>query len=114
MNELRKNQNFNFDLLIPPSLPNGTEGSRLMRISLVRISLVRISLLRFFETFHKYSPYASFGLFISLVPFFGQKIAKQSQFDIVSLTWNLLSTNDKILLVLVTFKNSNSFDSDTV
>ena len=81
---------------------------------LIQNSLVRISLLQFFETFHKYSPYANFGLFISLVPFFGQKIAKQSQFDIVSLTWNLLSTNNKILLVLVTFKNSNSFDSDTV
>ena len=24
MNELRKNQNFNFDLQIPPTLPNGT------------------------------------------------------------------------------------------
>ena len=80
----------------------------------MRNSLVQISSLRFFETFHKYSPYANFWLFISVVPFFGQKIAKQSQFDIVSLTWNLLSTNDKILLVLVTFKNSNSFDSDTV
>jgi hypothetical protein len=45
-----------------------TESSRLMRISLVRISL-----LRFFKTFHKYLPYANFGLFISLVQFFGQK-----------------------------------------
>jgi hypothetical protein len=49
-----------------------TEGSRLMRISLVRISL-----LQFFKTFHKYLPYANFGLFISLVQYFGQKIAKK-------------------------------------
>ena len=45
----------------------------LVRISLVRISLVRISLLRFFKTFHKYLPYANFGLFISLLQFFGHK-----------------------------------------
>ena len=44
-----------------------TEGSRLMRIWLLRI----------FKTFHKYLPYANFGLFISLVRFLGQKIAKQ-------------------------------------
>ena len=37
---------------------------------LMWISLVRISLLRFFKTFHKYLPYANFGLFISLVRFF--------------------------------------------
>ena len=41
-----------------------TGGSRLMQISL----------LRFFKTFHKYLPYANFGLFISLVQFFGQNI----------------------------------------
>ena len=40
----------------------------------MRISLVQISLLRFFKTFHKYLPYANFGLFISLVRFFGQNI----------------------------------------
>ena len=40
----------------------------------MRISLVRISLLQFFETFHKYLPYANFGLFTSLVQFFGQNI----------------------------------------
>jgi hypothetical protein len=39
-------------------------GSRLMRISLVRI----------FKTFHEYLPYANFGLFISLVRFFGHNI----------------------------------------
>ena len=38
-----------------------TGGSHLMRISLVLISL-----LRFFKTFHKYLPYANFGLFILL------------------------------------------------
>ena len=59
------------------SIPTSTGRSHLMRISLVRISLVRISLLRFFKTFHKYLPYANFGLFISLVQFFGQKIAKK-------------------------------------
>ena len=37
----------------------------------MRISLVRISLMQFFKTFHKYLPYANFGLFISLVRFFG-------------------------------------------
>ena len=42
-----------------------------MRISLVRISLVQFSLVRFFKTFNKYLPYANFGLFISLVQFFG-------------------------------------------
>ena len=46
-----------------------TGGSRLMRISLVRISL-----LGFFKTFHKYLTNANFGLFISLVQFFGQNI----------------------------------------
>ena len=46
-----------------------TGGSRLMRISLMRISL-----LRFYKTFHKYLPYANFGLLISLVQFFGQYI----------------------------------------
>ena len=46
-----------------------TGGSRLMRISLLRISL-----LRFFKTFHKYLTNANFGLFISLVRFFWQKI----------------------------------------
>jgi hypothetical protein len=48
---------------------HNTGGSRLMQISLVRISL-----LRFFKTFHKYLPYANFGLFIPLVRFFGQNI----------------------------------------
>ena len=33
-----------------------------------------ISLLRFFKTFHKYIVYANFGLFISIVRFFGQNI----------------------------------------
>ena len=41
----------------------------------MRISFVWISLLWFFKTFYKYLPYANFGLFISLVQFFGQKIA---------------------------------------
>ena len=41
-----------------------TEGSRLMRTSL----------LRFFKTFHKYLPYANFGLFSSLMQFIGQNI----------------------------------------
>ena len=40
----------------------------------MRISLVRISLLRFFKTFHKYLPYANFGLFISLVRFLELKV----------------------------------------
>jgi len=39
--------------------------------------LMRISLLRFFKVFHKYLPYAFFGLFISLVPFFGQKSSQK-------------------------------------
>ena len=39
-------------------IAESTGGSRLMRISLLRISL-----LRFFKTFHKYLPYANFGLF---------------------------------------------------
>ena len=43
---------------------------------LMRISLVRISLLRFFKTFHKYLPYANFGLLILLLQFFGQKTAQ--------------------------------------
>ena len=43
-------------------------------LGLIRISLVRNSLLWFFKTFHKYLPYANFGLFISLVQFFGQNI----------------------------------------
>ena len=51
----------------------GTEGARFMRISLVQISL-----LRFCKTFHKYLPYANFGVFISLLQFFGQKIAQNS------------------------------------
>ena len=51
-----------------------TGGPCLMRISLVRISLVRISLLWFLKKFHKYLPYANFGLFISLVQFFGQNM----------------------------------------
>ena len=50
-------------------LPN-TGGSRLMRISFVRISLLRV-----FKTFHKYLTNANFGLFVSLVPFFGQNIS---------------------------------------
>ena len=50
-----------------------TEGSCLMRISLVRMLL-----LWFFKTFRKYLPYANFGLFISLVQFFGQKNAKKT------------------------------------
>ena len=41
---------------------------------LVLISLLRISLLRFFKKILKYLPYANFGLFISLVRFFGQNI----------------------------------------
>ena len=49
-----------------------TEGPRLMRISLVQISL-----LQFFKKLHKYLPYANVGLFISLVRFFGQRIAKK-------------------------------------
>ena len=44
----------------------------------MRISLVRMLLLWFFKTFRKYLPYANFGLFISLVQFFGQKIAKKT------------------------------------
>ena len=40
----------------------------------MRISLVRISVLLFLKTFHKYLPYANFGIFISLVQFFGQNI----------------------------------------
>jgi hypothetical protein len=43
---------------------------------LMRISLVQILLLPFFKTFYKYLPYANCGLFISLVQFYGQKIAK--------------------------------------
>ena len=31
----------------------------------MQISLLQISLLQFFKTFHKYLPYANFGLFIS-------------------------------------------------
>ena len=49
-----------------------------------RISLVRISLLHFLKTFHKYLPYANFGLFISLAQFFGQKIAKNRTNEINS------------------------------
>ena len=43
-----------------------------MRISLVQISLVPTSLLPFFKSFHKYLPYADFGLFISLLRIFGK------------------------------------------
>ena len=59
------------DVLLPfaKAIETGTGGSCIMQISLVRISL-----LRFFKTFHKYLPYANFGLFISLVQFFGQNI----------------------------------------
>jgi len=35
------------------------------------------SILQFFKTFHRYLPYASFGLFISLVPIFGQKSSQK-------------------------------------
>ena len=55
-----------FSLFWPPKI---TGGPRLMWISLVQISL-----LRYFKTFHKYLPYANFGLFISLLQIFGQKI----------------------------------------
>ena len=44
---------------------------------LQRVLALRISLLRFFKTFHQYLPYANFELFISLVQFFGKKIAKK-------------------------------------
>ena len=47
-----------------------TGGPRLMQILLVQISLMQ-----FLKTFHKYLPFANFWLFISLVQFFGQKIA---------------------------------------
>ena len=38
----------------------------------MRISLLQISLLRFFKTFQKYLDNAFWGLFISLMRFFGQ------------------------------------------
>ena len=38
----------------------------------MHISLMQISLLPLFKTFHKYLPYANFGLFISLVQFLGK------------------------------------------
>ena len=38
----------------------------------IPISLLQISLLSLFKTFHKYLPYANFGLFISLVQFLGK------------------------------------------
>ena len=40
----------------------------------MRILLVQILLLQFFKPFHKYLPYANFGLFIPLVRFFGQSL----------------------------------------
>ena len=59
--------------------------NKIQRVSrLMRISLVRISLLRFSKIFHKYLPYANFGLFISLVRFFGDKIAKNRTNEINS------------------------------
>ena len=58
-------------LMSHPSFKNCCTGSS---------RLMRISLLRFFKTCHKYFPYANFGLFISLVLFFGQKIATFATF----------------------------------
>ena len=52
----------------PEKIP-GTEGSPHMPISLVRTSL-----LRFLKILHKYLLYVNFGLFTSLVQFFGQNI----------------------------------------
>ena len=56
----------------PEKIP-GTEGSPHMPISLVRTSL-----LRFLKILHKYLLYVNFGLFFSLVRFFGQKNSQKS------------------------------------
>jgi hypothetical protein len=73
-----------------------TGGSRLMRISIVKISL-----LRFFKSFHKYLPYANFGLFISLEPFFGQNIWLMQFFDYLFHYCDFPYTNFGIFILLL-------------
>ena len=46
---------------------------------LVQNPFLQISIMQFFKTFQKYLPNATFELFISLLQFFGQKIAKLTQ-----------------------------------
>ena len=50
----------------------------------MRILLVQILLLQFLKPFHKYLPDVNLGLFISLVQFFGQKIAQNRTNEINS------------------------------
>ena len=64
MNELRKNQNFNFDLQIPPTLPNGTylvtlpyewiyiyKGPKLLKCRIINLLEEYFLLLNTFHTF---------------------------------------------------------------
>ena len=67
----------------------------------MRISLVRISLLQFLKIFHKYLSYENFGLFISLVQFFGQNTWLMQFFGYLFHYCNLLCANFGLSILLL-------------